>query len=182
MQGIDRHRHQEASMTTATITPAPPPTRADSRLGPPLGEMHRQWLQELRAKVERTKAKDRDIWARWEAVRYVDTVFSGRFDRERTAINRLADSAQLWVSAELVSNLRWQLRNSVGLCHHGTQFSILMDKLIRAVAYWFAAVEDIAGPIKWADLSHEARQDLAGLGLETAPSWSELPVSLATSL
>lgn len=169
-------------MTAATTSPAPPPTRADGRLGPLLGEMHQQWLQELRAKVERARTKDRDIWARWEAVRYVDTVFSGRFDRERTAINRLAESALLWVGAELVSNLRWQLRNSVGLCHHGTEFSNLTDKLIRAVEYWFAAVEDIAGPIRWADLSNEARQELGGLGIETAPSWSELPVSLATSL
>ena len=169
-------------MTAATTSPPPPPTRSDARLGPSLGEMHRQWLQELRAKVERARAKDRDIWARWQAVRYVDTVFSGRFDRESGAINRLAESSLLWVSAELVSNLRWQLRNSVGLCHHGAEFSILTDKLIRAVEYWFAAVEDVAGPIKWADLSREARQELAGLGIETAPSWSELPVSLATSL
>jgi hypothetical protein len=144
--------------------------------------MHRQWLQELTAKVKKAKAEDWGIWPRWEAARYVDTVFSGRFDRERSAMNRLADSALLWVAGELVANLRWQVRNRVGLCHRETEFSTLMDKLVRAVEYWFGAVEDIAGPIKWADLSPEARQDLSSLGLETAPSWSELPVSLATGL
>lgn len=167
---------------TAVITTSAPSLGADGWLGPKLGEIHRQWLQELRAKVERAKAKDRDIWARWEAVRYVDTAFSGRFDRERSAINRLAERALLWVAGELVSNLRWQLRSSVGLCHHETEFAILMDKLIRAAEYWFATVEDIVGPIKWADLSPEARQELGSLGIETATHWSELPVSLATSL
>jgi len=168
---------------TAAITDSPPlSSPAAGRLGVRFGEMHRQWLQELRARVEKAKAKDRDIWARWEAVRYVDTVFSGRFDRERSALNRLADSALLWVAGELVSNLRWHLRNRVGLCHHETEFAVLMDKLVRAVEYWFATVEDIVGPITWADLSPEARQELSSLGIETAPSWSELPGSLATSL
>jgi hypothetical protein len=169
-------------MIAATTSSAAPATRDDGRLGVPLGEMHRQWLKELRANVERATAKDRDIWRRWEAIRYVDTVFSGRFDRERSAINRLTESAPLWVSGELVSNLRLQLRNSVGLCHHATEFSTLTDKLVRAVEYWFAMVEDVMGPIKLADLSREARQELAALGIETAPSWSDLPASLATSL
>lgn len=169
-------------MTATTTNSDPPLARGDGRLGPRLGGIHRQWLQELRARVEKAKAKDRDIWGRWGAVRYVDTEFSGRFDRERGAINRLAESALLWAAGELVSNLRWQLRNSVGLCHREAEFAILMDKLVRAVEYWFATVEDIVGPITWADLSPEARQDLSSLGIETAPNWSELPVSLATSL
>jgi len=169
-------------MTAATISPAAPSTRDDGRLGLPLGEMHRQWLQELRANVRRATAKDRDIWGRWETIRYIDTVFSSRFDRERSAINRLAESGPLWVSGELVANLRWRLRTAVGLCHHATEFSTLTDKLVRAVEYWFAMVEDTVGPIRWADLSAEVQRDLGALGIETAPSWSDLPVSLATSL
>lgn len=169
-------------MTAANTRSAPPSSSIAGRLGPRLEEMHRQWLRDLRARVENTKAKDRNIWARWEAVRYVDTEFSGRFDRERGAIDRLTENALLWAAGELVSNLRWQLRNSVGLCHRETEFASLMDKLVRAVAYWFATVEDTVGPITWADLSPEARQDLSSLGIETAPNWSELPASLATSL
>ena len=169
-------------MTAAGTRSATPPCRADGPLGPRLGELHQQWLRDLRARVERAKTKDRDIWARWDAIRYVDTVFSGEFDRERAAINRLAESPLLWVAGELVSNLRWQLRNYVGLCHRETDFSILTGKLVRAAEYWFATVEDVVGPIRWADLSPEARQELASLGIETAPNWSELPVSLAASL
>ena len=169
-------------MTAAPAISATPLCQLDDRLGPQLEQMHRQWLQDLRTTVGEAKAEDRDIWARWKAIRYVDTVFSGQFDRERSAINRLAEGPLLWVAGELVANLRWQLRNCVGLCHRETEFSVLTGKLVRAVEYWFGTVEDIVGPIRLADLSPKAREELASLGIETAPTWSELPVSLATSL
>ena len=133
-------------MTATLTTSGTLSSRADGALGPQLGTMHRQWLQDLRAEMDKAKAKDRDIWARWSAIRYADTVFSGQFDRERSAINRLAESPLLWVAGELVSNLRWQLRNGVGLCHREADFAILTGKLVRAVEYWFATVEDVAGP------------------------------------
>ena len=172
---------KEDRMIAATISSPASATREDGRLGPPLREAHRQWLQELRANVERATAKDRDIWGRWEAIRYIDTVFSARFYRERSAVNRLAESAPLWVSGELVANLQWQLRNSVGLCHHATEFSSLTDKLLRAVEYWLALVEEIVGAVKVAELPREARQELAALGIATAPTWSDRPASLAPS-
>jgi len=168
-------------MIAATISSPALVNRDDGRLGPPLREVHRQWLQELRAHVERATAKDRDIWGRWEAIRYIDTVFSARFDRERSAVNRLAESAPLWAGGELVANLQWQLRNSVGLCHHAAEFACLTGKLLRAVEYWFALVEEIVGGIKVAELPREARQELAALGIATAPMRSDRPASLAPS-
>jgi hypothetical protein len=169
-------------MTAALPNSATLSSGANGRLGPQLRELHRTWLQELRARTEKTKTKDRGIWARWEAIRYVDTVFSGQFERERRAINQLAETPLLWMAGELVSSLRGQLRNGVGLCHRESEFSLLIDKLVRAVEYWFTTVEDVVGPITWADLSPEARRELGSLGIETAPSWSDLPVSLVTSL
>jgi hypothetical protein len=142
--------------------------------------MHRQWLRDLRAQVDNTRAKDRNVWARWEAIRYVDTVFSSRLDGERSAIARITESTVLWVAGELVSNLRWQLRNSVGLCHHHAEFSLIVGKLVRALEYWFAMVEDVVGPTRWADLSLEARREFASLGIE-APNGSHPSLPLAVS-
>jgi hypothetical protein len=153
-------------MITAETSSAPPSFQPDGRLGPRLERMHRQWLRELRARVEHPKAKERNIWARWEVIRYVDTEFSRQFDQERNAIGRVAEGPVLWVAGELVANLLWQLRNNVGLCHHGTEFSSLSGKLIRAVEYWFTTVEDVVGATRWADLSPEARQELGSLGID----------------
>jgi hypothetical protein len=175
-------------MTAVHTTPAARPARSDGRLGERLQRMHRQWLQELRATVEEAKAKDSGIWPRWRFIRYVDTVFSGRFDRERRAIESLSptiDPGQvdhLWVAGELVTMLRWQLGQHVGLCHRPTEFAVITAKLLRAVEYWFAAVEELGGLLRWDDVPAQVCQNLASLDIETAPNWSELPVSLVTSL
>jgi hypothetical protein len=175
-------------MTVVHTTPAARLSRSDGRLGERLQRMHRQWLKELRATVEEARAKDSGIWPRWSAIRYVDTVFSGQFDRERSGIERLSPTIDpghvkhLWAAAELVTMLRWQLRQHVGLCHRPAEFSVITAKLLRAVEYWYAEVEDAVGPLRWDDVPAQMRQDLNSLGIETAPNWSELPVSLVTSL
>jgi hypothetical protein len=118
----------------------------------------------------------------------VDTVFSGRFDRERGAIERLAQHLEpeeiirLWIAGELVSLLRWQLRQSVGLCHHAAEFAGVTSKLLKAAEYWFAALEESVGPLRCDDVPAQVRQELTSIGIETASNWSELPVSLVTSL
>lgn len=165
-------------MIAADTSSAPRASQPEGRLGPTLERMHRQWLRELRAHVEQPKAKDRNIWARWEVIRYVDTVFSRQLEQERSAVRRIAEGPVLWVAGELASNLLWQLRNNVGLCHHGAEFSSLIGKLVRAVDFWFTTVEDVVGQTRWADLSSEARQELGALGLDT-PSRSEPPVPVA---
>jgi hypothetical protein len=138
--------------------------------------------------VERAKEQDRDIWARWNAVRYIDTTFSGRFDRERLAIQRLehtvtaADADRLWATGELVAALRWRLRNTVGLCHHEAEFAVLGSTLLRAVECWFAAVETTVGTLPWDDVPAQVREALTFLGNGKPPVWQDLPGSLVTSL
>jgi hypothetical protein len=160
----------------------------NGRLGDRLAPIHRRCLRDLCALVESANAPGRDIWPRWNAIRYVDTIFSGRFDRERHAIEELdhllvADEAdRLWVAAELVAALRRQLRQSVGLCHHGAEFAEITAKLLRAVEYWFTAVEELTGLLPWDDIPAAVREDVDLLGTDTAPASSDLPVSLATSL
>ena len=174
-------------MTAAHTIATPPLHPLSGRLGDRFEQIHRQWLHDLREAVDTVEVKDSGIWGRWNAIRYVDTTFSGQFDRERGAIERLrqideSHVTQLWVAGELVTMLRWQLCHSVGLCHRAAEFSDITARLLRAVEYWFAAVEDIVGPLDWADLSRQARQDMASLGTEQAPCWSDLPISLVTSL
>ena len=175
-------------MTAAPAIPTTPSARPSRQLGDHLEGTHRKWLQDLQAEMDKATAKGADIWPRWSAIRYVDTVFSGQFDRERSAVERLTptiDSGQvkqLWVAGELVTMLRWQLRQHVGLCHRPTEFSVITAKLLKAVEHWFATVEEVVGPLSWDDVPAQVRRELASLECETAPCWCDLPVSLVTSL
>ncbi len=175
-------------MTVAHLTPRPLLPRREGRLGDRLEPIHRACLRDLRAFVEAAKDEDRDIWPRWNAIRHVDTVFSGRFDRERLAVEALRhllaadDADRLWATAELVAALRWQLRHAVGLCQHGAEFAVITGKLLKAVECWFVAVEEIAGRLSWDEVPAAVREDVTFLGTGIAPAWKDLPVSLVTSL
>jgi hypothetical protein len=162
--------------------------RPAGRLGDYLTPIHRRWLHDLRAVLDTVETRDADIWPRWNAIRYIDTGFSGQFDRERAAIEKLSHiigdkkNTRLWVAGELIAMVRWQLCHSVGLCHHAGEFSAITAKLLRAVGHWFSEVEGIVGPVSWTELPIQTRQDLTSLDNENAACWSDLPISLATSL
>ena len=160
-------------MTTIATSPSPLSTR---RLEDRLKQMHRDWLANLRVAVERVDAKDSVVWARWKAIRYVDTVFSAQFERERRVVveglSPAIDEDQvtpLWVAGELVALVRWQLRHLVGLCHHGAEYSAVTAKLLTAVDHWFAAVEEAVAAASWEAVPSRVGQDLASLGTETTP-------------
>ena len=158
------------------------------RLGDRLRPIHRKWLQDLRAVLGNVEGHESDIWPRWNAIRYMDAVFSGQFDRERALVEKLSQTfdgsqvTRLWVAGELIAMVRWQLCHSVGLCHHAGEFSDITARLVRAVEHWFSEVEEIVGPYSWAELPTQTRQELASIEGEKVPLWSDLPTSLATSL
>src|SRR5262249_52612638 len=132
--------------------------------------------------------RDAGIWPRWNAIRYVDATFSGQFNRERDVLaqlTRMIDERQatrLWLAGELITMLHWQLSHSVGLCHHAAEFRDLMTRLIKAAEHWFAAVEETVRSLRWDDVPPKVREEFASLETETTPAWTELPVSLVTSL
>lgn len=158
-------------------------SRSNGRIADRIERMHRTCLGDLRAAIESSKAQD-SIWSRWNAIRYVDTELSARFDRERSAVERLSrnidanDVTRLWVAGELVTMLRGYLRASAGLCHRAAEFATVSGKLLKAVEYWFAAVEDVVGPLSLDDLPAQVRQDLGLLGSESGPCRCTLGVGV----
>ncbi|HEX3233979.1 MAG TPA: hypothetical protein VHR41_07260 [Gemmatimonadales bacterium] len=165
-----------------------PPAPSRGQLVDRLKPLHRRWLEDLRAVLDKAGARDSDLWPRWNAIRYVDTVFWGQFDVERGATDQLSHTmgdkriTRLWAAGELVAMVRWQLCHSVGLCHHAGEFSALTARLLRAVEHWFTEVEEIVGSMSWTDLSMQVREDFASIEKEKGPCWSDLPTSLVTSL
>ncbi len=154
---------------TAAFSVATSPSRLHGRPMDRLERTHRAWLEGLRTAVARAEARDSGVWPRWNAIRDLDTFFRDQFDRERKVMDGLGPSIgsdgvnQRWAAGELVAALRWQLRHAPALCHRTDEFSTITGKLLRAVEYWFAAVEDAVRPFEWDDLSARAREEIASL-------------------
>jgi hypothetical protein len=159
---------------TAAFPVATRPSRLHGRPMDRLERTHRAWLGELRTAVAHADAGESGIWPRWKAIRSLDTFLMDQFDRERKAMDGLSPRIggngvrQLWAAGELVEALRWQLRHAAGLCHRADEFSTITGKLLRALEYWFTAVEDVMRPFEWDDLSAREREEIASLGAGVA--------------
>ena len=96
-----------------------------ARLRPVLEREHRQWIQEVVAVVEPASRSDAGVWARWSALRYLQTTFPARLDQERRLVEGmdadLTDDQReiLWALPELLDALRLQLGHLIGLCPSG---------------------------------------------------------------
>jgi hypothetical protein len=77
-------------------------------------------------------------------------------------------AAQLWVAAELMATLGWQLDHELGLCHRAGEFSVLTRRFEKAMAHWCGAVEDALGKLSWGEIPEQARQRFALLRAKEA--------------
>ena len=132
-----------------------------------LREIHGPWLQETRKLLDAARRPEAGIHCRWRAVQYLDTIVSHRFELERAAVEILGQmveaghAAQLWVAAELMATLHWQLDHELGLCHRADEFSVLTHKFEKAMVHWCRAVEDALGRLSWGEIPEQARQRFA---------------------
>ena len=141
-------------------------------LRPALEREHRQWIEEVMGALEPAQRPDAGVWARWDALRYLQTTFSARLDRERRMVQGVMpvlDDVQretLWALGELLDALRQQLDHLIGLCQRAEQFSAVTGRIVTALRHWCRAVEDGVGPLPGTALPPESREALA----ELAPS------------
>ena len=128
-----------------------------------LQEIHRSWLQGMRKVLDSARGPEAGIHCRWRAVRYLNTIVSPRFEIERAGIETLGQmvepdhAAQLWLAAELMATLGWQLDHELGLCHRAGEFSVLTHKFERAMVHWCGAVENALGELSWAEIPERAQ-------------------------
>ena len=141
-------------------------------LRPALEREHRQWIEEVMGALEPAQRPGAGVWARWDALRYLQTTFSARLDRERRMVEGVMpalDDVQretLWALGELLDALRQQLDHLIGLCQRAEQFSAVTGRIVTALRHWCRAVEDGVGPLSPAAMPSESRDTLA----ELAPS------------
>ena len=136
----------------------------DQQLAGHLREVHVRLLQKVRGMLEIARRADAGTWTRWSAIRYVNTAFSVRFERERAAVESLhqelegSERTRLWAAAELIATLRWQLDHLVGACHHAAEFATVTLKLEGAIEHWCREVEAALGQLAWGEVPEESRQ------------------------
>jgi hypothetical protein len=134
-----------------------------------LQEIHRSWVQEIRKVLDSARGPEAGIHCRWRALRYLNFIASPRFEIERGAVETLgqtvepSQATQLWVAAELMATLGWQLDHELGLCHRTGEFSVLTQKFEQAMAHWCGAVEDALGTLSWGELPEPAQRRLRTL-------------------
>jgi AcrR family transcriptional regulator len=144
------------------------------RLSPVLEREHLQWIQEVIAVVEPASRPDAGVWARWSALRYLQTTFPERLERERRLVEGLAadltdDQREiLWALAELLDALRRQLDHLIGLCHQAPQFALVTGKILTTLQHWCRAVEEGLGPRVIAIMPRPSREVLALIDPEFA--------------
>jgi len=155
-----------------TAAPAVPQAvgGSEGQLLTALQEIHGPWLQKTRKLLDSARRPEAGIHCRWRAVQYLNTTVSHRFEVERAVVESLGQmvepgrAAQLWVAAELMATLPWQLDHELGLCHGANQFSVLSHKVEKAMVQWCQAVEDALGRLSWGDIPEQARPQFALLG------------------
>jgi hypothetical protein len=144
------------------------------RLRPVLEREHRQWIQEVVGLIEAASRSDAGVWARWNALRYLQTTFPERLDRERRLVEgMMADLTDdqreiLWALGGLLEALRLRLDHLVGLCHQAPQFALVTGQIVTTLRHWCRAVEEGLGPRAIAVMPRQSREVLALIDPEFA--------------
>jgi hypothetical protein len=132
-------------------------------LRPWLAREHAHWLAEVAEALGPAQRPDAGPWARWSALRYLETTFPERVERERQVVEALAarltepERARLWALGELLDVLPAYLGRQVGLCHRAGEFAALTGRLQAALGRWCSAVEEDLGPLPASALPAELR-------------------------
>jgi hypothetical protein len=143
-------------------------------LRPYLAAEHAQWLDEVTEVLAAAQQPEAGAWARWSALRYLQTTFPHRLAEERRLVESVAarlseeQRATLWALGELLDALRSQLDHLIGLCHRADEFSTITRKLVTALQHWCRAVEVDVGPVRWSAVPTELREALDGAIAEPA--------------
>jgi hypothetical protein len=141
-------------------------------LRPRLAQEHEAWLEELQEALGPARQAEAGTWARWNALRYLETTFPERVEREREMVRTVAERlsepqrARLWALGELLELFPAYLARTIGLCHRAEEFGALTGRLEVALDRWCRAVEEDLGPLPVTALPPKLREPV----LDAAPA------------
>ncbi|HEX6616663.1 MAG TPA: hypothetical protein VF046_10195 [Gemmatimonadales bacterium] len=133
-------------------------------LRPRLAREHEAWLEEMQEALGPARQAEAGTWARWNALRYLESTFPERVEREREMVRALAERlreserARLWALGELLELFPAYLARTIGLCHRAEEFGALTGRLEVALDRWCRAVEEDLGPLPVTALPPKLRE------------------------
>lgn len=141
---------------------------ATELLRPTLVREHEDWLDEMQEAMGPARQAEAGTWARWNALRYLESTFPDRVERERQMVRAVADRltepqrARLWALGELLELFPAYLARTIGLCHRAEEFGALTGRLEAALDRWCRAVEEELGPLPVTALPPKLREAKLG--------------------
>ena len=131
-----------------------PDVVCEGTLLPILCRMHEGWLQEVRAELAVALAPDATPWQRFSAIRYLDTVFRLRLQREADAIDAVAYVAAprhgtlLLATAQMLDLLRVEIGDLSQSPMSQQLVPTLLHTLLQRLEHWCADIEVALGWIR----------------------------------
>jgi hypothetical protein len=141
-------------------------------IAPALRDAHWEWRKEVEDALDQVRMPETGVWARWAAVRYLMDQFLPRLERETHILTGMADqlpaaqSGHIWALAELLQFLCHHLCELGTMPQYGPAFADGVTKLLRALHFWCAEVDEAIKTVEQDELGPEATRELDSL-LET---------------
>ena len=135
--------------------------------------------------IEPAARSDAGVWARWNALRYLQTTFPERLDQERRLVEGMAEDLTddqreiLWALGGLLDALRLQLDHLIGLCHQAPQFALVTGNILTTLRHWCQAIEVGLGPRAIETMPRPSREVLALIDPEFA---AQAPAATASPM
>ena len=126
----------------------------ESTLLPILRRLHDGWLTEVRAELDAALRPEATPWQRFSAIRYLDTVFRLRLQREADAVDAVAYLAAprhgttLMATAQMLDLLRVEIGELSQLPASEQLVPTLLHAFLQRLEHWCADIEVALGWIR----------------------------------
>jgi hypothetical protein len=138
-------------------------------IAPALQDAHWDWRKEVEDALDHVRMPETGVWERWAAVRYLMDQFLPRLERETQVLTRMADqlpdaqSGHIWALDELLQFLCRHLCELGTMPQCGPAFAEGVTKLLRALHFWCAEVDEAIRMVEQDELGPEATREFDSL-------------------
>jgi len=138
-------------------------------IAPALRDAHWEWRKEVEDALEQVRMPETCVWGRLAAVRYLTDQFLPRLERETQILTGMAhllpaaQSGHIWALGELLQFLCRHLCELATMPQCGPAFADGVTKLLRALHFWCAEVDEAIKEIEQDELGAEAAREFNSL-------------------
>jgi len=138
-------------------------------LAPALRDAHWEWRKEVEDSLDQVRMPETGVWERRAAVGYLMEQFVPRLERETHILTDMADrlpaaqSGHIWALGELLQFLCRHLCDLGTMPQYGPAFADGVTKLVRALHFWCAEVDEAIRTVEQDEVGCEATREFDSL-------------------